>query len=65
MEKRLYRMKQGKMIAGVCSGIADYYKLDPTVVRVVWAIASCFAFAGVVGYVAAALIIPECPEFLE
>ena len=65
MEKRLYRMKQGKMIAGVCSGIADYYKLDPTVVRVVWAIASCFAFAGVVAYVAAALIIPERPEFLE
>ena len=65
MEKRLYRMKEGKMIAGVCSGIADYYKLDPTVVRVVWAIASCFAFAGVVAYVAAALIIPECPEFLE
>ena len=65
MEKRLYRMKEGKMIAGICSGIADYYKLDPTVVRVVWAIASCFAFAGVVAYVAAALIIPECPEFLE
>lgn len=65
MEKRLYRMEEGKMVCGVCAGIAEYYKLDPTVVRVVWAIASCFYFAGVVAYIAAAVIIPQKPKMIE
>lgn len=65
MEKRLYRLEEGKMVCGVCAGIAEYYNLDPTVVRVVWAIASCFAFAGVVAYIAAAVIIPVKPKMIE
>ena len=65
MDKRLYRMEEGKMVCGVCAGIAEYYNLDPTVVRVVWAIASCFAFAGVIAYVAAAVIIPVKPKMIE
>ena len=65
MDKRLYRLEEGKMVCGVCTGIAQYYQLDPTVVRVVWAIASCFAFAGVIAYIAAALIIPEKPKMIE
>jgi phage shock protein C len=58
-------MKEGRMLCGVCAGIAKYFDLDPTVVRLVWAVASCFAFAGVIGYVAAALIIPEEPDYIE
>ena len=65
MDKRLYRMKEGRMVCGVCAGIAKYYNLDPTVVRVVWAVASCFYVAGVIAYVAAALIIPEEPNLIE
>lgn len=65
MEKKLYRLNEGKVICGVCAGIAKYYKLDPTVVRLVWAVASCFAFAGVIAYIAAALIIPEEPNYIE
>lgn len=65
MDKRLYRMEEGKMVCGVCAGIAEYYNLDPTVVRVVWAIASCFAFAGVIAYIAAAVIIPVKPKMIE
>lgn len=65
MEKRLYRMEKGRMVCGVCAGIAEYYKIDPTLVRLVWAVASCFAFAGVIAYIAAALIIPEEPKFIE
>ena len=53
------------MVCGVCGGIAKYFRLDPTVVRLVWAVASCFAFAGVIAYVAAALIIPEEPDYIE
>jgi phage shock protein C len=58
-------MKEGKMVCGVCAGIAKYYNIDPTLVRVVWAVASCFYFAGVIAYVAAALIIPEEPNLIE
>ena len=65
MDKRLYRMKEGRMVCGVCAGIAKYYNIDPTLVRVVWAVASCFYFAGVIAYVAAALIIPEEPNLIE
>lgn len=65
MEKRLYRLREGKMVCGVCAGIAKYFNLDPTVVRLVWAVCSCFAFAGVIAYIAAALIIPEEPDYIE
>ncbi len=65
MEKRLYRVEDGKMICGVCAGVAEYFKLDPTVVRLAWVVASCFGFAGVIAYVAAVLIIPEKPRMIE
>lgn len=65
MEKRLYRVTEGKVIAGVCGGVAEYFNIDVTVVRVIWAIASCFAFTGVIAYIVAALIIPEKPKMLE
>ena len=57
MQKRLYRIEEGKMIAGVCGGIAEYFNIDPTVVRVAWAILACFAGSGILAYIAAALII--------
>ena len=62
MQKKLYRSTSNRMIAGVCAGVAEYLNIDPTVVRVIWAIASVFAFVGVVAYIACALIIPEKPE---
>ena len=60
--KKLYRSKSDRMIAGVCGGVAEYLNIDPTVVRVIWAITSVFAFVGVVAYIACALIIPEKPD---
>ena len=62
MPKKLYRSKSNKMIAGVCGGVAEYFNIDPTVVRVIWAIASIFAFAGVIAYIVCALIVPEKPD---
>ena len=38
MEKKLYRNSQNKMIAGVCSGLAEYINIDPTIIRVIWAL---------------------------
>ena len=36
MERRLYRSRTEKMIAGVCGGIAEYFNIDPTIVRLAW-----------------------------
>lgn len=65
MEKRLYRVSEGKVLCGVCGGVAEYFNIDPTIVRAGWAVISCFAGAGIVAYIAAALIIPEKPKMIE
>ena len=64
MEKRLYRIEEGKMVEGVCGGVAEYFNIDPTVVRLGWALVSCFAGAGIVAYIAAAIIMPVKSEVI-
>lgn len=59
MQKKLYRSKSNRMLVGVCGGVAEYFNIDPTVIRVIWAVASVFAFAGVVAYAVCAFVIPE------
>lgn len=61
MEKKLYRIEEGKKIAGVCTGIAEYFKLDVSVIRLVWALLILCAGTGLLAYIACALIIPEKP----
>lgn len=59
-EKKLRRPRTGCMLAGVCAGIANYFTLDPTVIRVVYTLATVFtAFSGVIIYFLLMLIIPE------
>ena len=60
--KKLYRSVSDKKLAGVCGGIAEYFGLDSTLVRVGWALVSLFAGAGILAYIVCALIIPEKPE---
>ena len=61
MQKKLYRSKSNRMLAGVCAGVAEYFNIDPTVVRVAWALASLFT-AGILAYVVCAFVIPEKPD---
>ena len=61
MTKRLYKSNTNKVIDGVCGGIAEYFDLDPTVVRVAWAIFCVIGFSGVIAYLICALIIPRRP----
>ena len=61
MQKKLYRSANDKKLAGVCGGVAKYLNMDPTVIRVLWAIVSLFGFIGVVAYILCAFIIPEEP----
>ena len=62
MSKKLYRSVSDKKLAGVCGGIAEYFGLDATLIRVGWALVSLFAGAGVLAYIVCALIIPQKPE---
>lgn len=57
--KKLYRIDQGKMICGVCGGIAEYFDLDPSVVRVATVILGCFGGSGFIAYLVAAVILPK------
>ena len=61
MNKKLYRNTSNKMIAGVCSGLAEYINIDPTIVRLIWALIA-LSGAGHVAYLIAAIIIPEKPS---
>ena len=60
MEKKLYRNPQNKILAGVCSGLAEYLNIDPTIVRVIWALVG-LSGAGLLAYLICALLIPEKP----
>lgn len=59
MEKRLYRSEKNQMLCGVCGGIAEYFNIDPTLVRLAWAIFTCVGGAGILAYIIAAIIIPK------
>ena len=61
MPKKLYRSKKDEKIAGVCAGLAEYINIDPTVIRLIWALVA-LSGAGVVAYIVCALIIPEKPD---
>lgn len=65
MEKKLYRVVEGKQIAGVCAGVAQYLDLDVTVVRLVWAILGLCGTFGIWAYIIAALVIPVEPLGIE
>ncbi len=59
MKKRLYRSEKDRKIAGVCAGIAEYFGIDPTLVRLGTAILSCFWLTGVIVYIIAMIVIPN------
>ena len=61
MQKKLYRSKSDRVIAGVCGGVAEYLNVDVTVVRVLWALAS-ICTAGLIAYIICAFLIPEKPD---
>ena len=58
MEKRLYRSDENKVICGVCGGLGEYFNIDPTIVRLLWAIL-VFSGPGIFAYIVAAIIMPK------
>ena len=62
MEKKLYRSRTAQKICGVCAGLANYFGIDPTIVRLAAVALVLFAGGGLLAYIIAALVIPEEPE---
>lgn len=61
MVNKLYRSRSDKKIAGVCGGIAEYFHIDVTFIRLLWIIALfCFA-GGLIAYLLAVVVIPYPP----
>lgn len=57
--KRLYRSKDNQMIAGVCAGLGDYFNIDPTVIRLIFVLATIFGGYGIVAYIILWIVLPE------
>lgn len=57
--KKLRRPQDGKMVAGVCAGVGEYFGIDPTVVRIAWLV-SLLAFGfGMLPYVMCWVVVPK------
>ena len=57
--KRLTRSATDRKLAGVCAGIAEYFDIDPTVVRIGWIVFSLMGGCGLLAYILCALLMPE------
>ncbi|MBQ3801994.1 MAG: PspC domain-containing protein [Treponema sp.] len=61
MAKRIYKSSQ-KTLCGVCGGIAEYFNLDPTIVRLLWVVLTLAGGSGIIAYIVCALVIPDRPS---
>ena len=59
MKKRLYKSSTDKKVCGVCGGIANYFDVDPTVIRLIWVIFTLVGGSGLIAYIIAAIIMPD------
>ena len=63
MDRRLYKSNENKMIDGVCGGIAEYFGIDHTLVRLGWVLFCALGGSGFLAYIIAAIIIPRNPQY--
>ncbi|WP_195200741.1 PspC domain-containing protein [Faecalispora jeddahensis] len=61
MKKRLYRIREGKMIAGVCGGIAKYFDVSPKVIRILWLLFFAVYGSGLVAYILFSIFVLKEP----
>lgn len=59
MKKRLYKSSTDKKVCGVCGEIANYFDVDPTVIRLIWVIFTLAGGSGLIAYIIAAIIMPD------
>lgn len=63
MKKQLMRSSLDKKIAGVCAGVAHYFDIDPTIVRVIWGVLAFCYGAGIVAYIILWIIAPVASDY--
>jgi len=61
MEKKLYKLEEGKIFDGVCAGVAEFFGLDVTLVRIIWAIAAFAGSTGLIAYLVCMILMPRKP----
>ena len=59
---KLHLSDRDKKLGGVCGGIAEYFEIDPTLVRVIWAVCTLFAGFALLAYIICAIIFPKKSE---
>ncbi len=65
MKKRLYKDHSDKKICGVCSGIAKYFDIDSTVVRLALVLFCLLGGSGILAYIICAIVMPDEPGYIE
>lgn len=65
MAQKLYRSRQDRVIAGVCGGIANYFDIDPVLIRLIWIVLTMLGGCGLIGYIVAWIIIPKEPMVIR
>lgn len=58
MNKRLVK-SSNRVVCGVCGGVAEYFNVDPTIIRLAWTIFTLVGGSGLIAYIVAAIIMPE------
>jgi phage shock protein PspC (stress-responsive transcriptional regulator) len=65
VQKRLYRNSEYAKLGGVCQGVAEYFEIDPTIIRVIWALWVIFYGTGLIAYIAMWIILPEKRDIMS
>ena len=60
--KKLYKDKKHAMLSGVCAGVAKYFDMDPTIIRLIWVFVTLVGGSGLVAYVVCAIVMPDEPD---
>ena len=59
MHKRLYKSRRYRILCGVCGGIAEYFDIDPTIVRLIFILLAGLGLSGLFFYIVCAVIMPS------
>jgi phage shock protein C len=62
--KKLYLVKEGKKVCGLCNGIGEYFEIDPTIIRLAWLVFVFIGGTGLLAYFIGALVVPTKPKDL-
>jgi phage shock protein C len=57
--RRIYRVEEDKVVDGVCGGIAEYFDIDPVIVRIIFLLSTLFTGVGLIAYIICALAFPK------